>query len=82
MSVKLIATLQVTFEVEDGHPDWFSQVILRRALEEFCQRIEMGRGVESSGVKRGSTQIKIISRRTETGVSLLATSPRLPLKTL
>jgi hypothetical protein len=69
MGAMMIATLEVKFEMEDGHPDWFPQIVLRRQVAEFQRRIELGRGVERTGVKRGSTRIKILSQRTESGAS-------------
>jgi hypothetical protein len=69
MGAKMTATLEVKFELEDGHPDWYPLLVLRRQVAEFQQRIELGRGVERTGVKRGSARIKILSQRTESGTS-------------
>jgi hypothetical protein len=69
MGAMMIATLEVKFEMEDGHPDWYPELFLRRQLAEFQQRIELGRGVERTGVKRGSARIKILSQRTESSAS-------------
>jgi hypothetical protein len=69
MGAKMIATLEVKFELEDGHPDWYPLLILRRRVTEFQLRIEMGRGIERTGVKRGSARIKILSQWTEPGAS-------------
>jgi hypothetical protein len=69
MGAKMIATLEVKFEMEDGHPDWFPELVLRSKVAEFQQKIELGRGVAGTGVKPGSARIKILSQRTESGAS-------------
>jgi hypothetical protein len=62
MGIRWIATLEVSFEMEDGQPAGLPKIVLEREVGKFRLGIERGEGIARTGVKRGSANVDIVSQ--------------------
>jgi hypothetical protein len=59
--MKLTATIEVEFEIEDGQPENAANASLMRGQGALCHAIERG-NFRRTGVKQGSTKVQITSK--------------------
>jgi hypothetical protein len=65
-SMKMRATIEVEFEVDEGHTEDEAQVALIRGRSELVRGIEYGViGAGPTGIKRGSTKATVVSQGIE-----------------
>lgn len=62
MGMRMTATVEVEFEMEEGQPENLAELVLRRETSEFQNRIERGTGIGRTGVKHGSAKVVISSQ--------------------
>jgi hypothetical protein len=63
--MKVRATIEVEFELDEGQPENAARAALLRGLGDLRHGIEFGSGGIPTGVKRGSTKAEIVSEHIE-----------------